>query len=374
MASRPPQQPAHQDPRAALADAKVIVVKIGSRSIMADEGARFQSMADQVMALRARGHTVIVVSSGAIALGFGRLGFDKRPKSIPHLQASAAVGQSALIRAYEEAFAKYQVPVAQVLLTHAGMTDRERYLNARAALDALLERGAVPIINENDTVSIDEIKFGDNDQLAAMVSTLVGADLLVLLTDVDGLLDADGKRVSVVRDLNEARALVRPDKSEVSLGGMASKLQAAERAVTRGLPMLIAPASDASILTKIVRGDDVGTLFLAGELPMASRKHWIAYTLKARGVLVVDDGAANAVTLLNRSLLAVGVQSVRGEFRAGDAVSVEASDGKEIARGLSQYDSRDLVKIVGKRSQQIEALLGHTVGDAVVHRDDLVVL
>lgn len=372
MASRPPQSSQH--PRAALADAKVIVVKIGSRSIMADEGARFQAVADQVMALRGRGHTVIVVSSGAIALGYGRLGFDKRPKAIPHLQASAAVGQSALIRAYEEAFAKYNVPVAQVLLTHAGMTDRERYLNARAALDALLERGAVPIINENDTVSIDEIKFGDNDQLAAMVATLIGADLLVLLTDVDGLLDRDGQRVGVVRDLEEARALVRPTKSEVSLGGMASKLQAAERAITRGLPMLIAPASDPEILIKIVRGEDVGTLFLAGEMPMASRKHWIAYTLKTRGVLEVDEGAARAVAQLNRSLLAIGVRGVRGEFRAGDAVAIEGVDGKEIARGLAQYDARDMRRIAGKHSHQIEDLVGHSVGDEVVHRDDLVVL
>ncbi len=372
MASRPPQS--SENPRAGLSEAKVIVVKIGSRSIMADEGARFQAVADQVMALRARGQTVIVVSSGAIALGYGRLGFEKRPKLIPHLQASAAVGQSALIRAYEEAFAKYQVPVAQVLLTHAGMTDRERYLNARAALDALLERGAVPIINENDTVSIDEIKFGDNDQLAAMVATLVGADLLVLLTDVDGLLDRDGKRVSVVRDLEEARQLVRPTKSEVSLGGMASKLQAAERAITRGLPMLIAPANDPEILVKVVRGDDVGTLFLAGEMPMASRKHWIAYTLKTRGVLEVDEGAARAVAQLNRSLLAIGVRGVRGDFRAGDAVAVEAPGGKEIARGLVQYDARDMRKIAGKHSHQIEDLVGHSVGDEVVHRDDLVVL
>lgn len=361
-------------PRAALADAKVIVVKIGSRSIIADDGARFQAVADQVMALRARGQTVIVVSSGAIALGFGRLGFDKRPKAIPHLQASAAVGQSALIRAYEEAFAKYNVPVAQVLLTHAGMTDRERYLNARAALDALLERGAVPIINENDTVSIDEIKFGDNDQLAAMVATLIGADLLVLLTDVDGLLDHEGNRVSVVRDLEQARALVRPTQSEVSLGGMASKLQAAERAITRGLPMLIAPASDPEILIKMSRGEDVGTLFLAGEVPLASRKHWIAYTLKTRGVIEVDEGAARAVSRLNRSLLAVGIVHVRGEFRVGEAVAIEGPDGKELARGLVKYDARELRRIAGKHSHQIEDLVGHSVGDEVVHRDDLVVL
>lgn len=361
-----------KDPRAALSGAKRIVVKIGSRAIT--QVGRFQTLADQIAALIKRGHTVVLVSSGAVALGSQRLGFSGRPKAVAQLQAAAAVGQPKLIVAYEQAFGVHGIAVAQVLLTHADMADRRRYLNIRRAIDALLETGAVTIINENDTVSTEEIEFGDNDQLAAMVAPLVGADLLVLLTDVEGLLDPDKQRISVVSDVEAVRRFIWQENNGVSLGGMASKVSAAERALLRGLPVVIALAADAQILTRIVDGDDVGTLFLPAGARLASRKYWIAYTLKMRGALVVDDGAARALREHKRSLLPAGITAVRGRFRVGDAVSVETEDGAAFARGLVRYDAGDVRKLLGARSGEIEARAGHYEGDEVVHRDDLVVL
>ncbi len=363
-------------PRAALSGARRIVVKIGSRAIVEGETGkgRFAQLAEQTARLIARGHTVVLVSSGAVAMGAERLRLSGRPSALPTLQAAAAVGQSRLIQAYEQAFAAHDLAVAQVLLTHAGMRDRTRYLNARHAIDALVELGAVPIINENDTVSTEEIEFGDNDQLAALVASLVGADLLVLLTDVDGLLDEDKQRVSLVRDVDDVRSWIWDEVSRVSLGGMASKVGAAERALQRGLPVAIAPAADKQVLTRLLEGEDVGTVFLPAGASMASRKYWIAYTLKMSGTLVIDDGAARALIERKRSLLPIGITAVRGQFRTGEAVSIERADGSEVARGLARYDARDVDKLVGARSEEIEQRLGHYGGDEIVHRDDLVVL
>jgi glutamate 5-kinase len=361
-----------QDPRAALAAAKRIVVKIGSRAITQD-GA-FQALADQIAELTRRGHTVVLVSSGAVAMGCRKLGIDTRPRALPQLQAAAAVGQPRLVVAYEQAFARHGITVAQLLLTHADMADRTRYLNVRHAIDALLDLRALPIINENDTVSTEELAFGDNDQLAAMVAPLMSADLLVLLTDVTGLLDAQKQRVSVVSDIAAVRAFLWQENNGVSLGGMASKLGAAERALQRGIPVAIAAAREENVLTRLVEGQDVGSLFLPAGAKLASRKHWIAYTLKARGVLVVDDGAARALVDHKRSLLPAGITAVRGNFRAGDAVSIERLDGTAFGRGLARYDADDVRKLLGARSDEIEARLGHHAGDEVVHRDDLVVL
>jgi glutamate 5-kinase len=359
-------------PRAALAAAKRIVVKIGSRAIVKD-GA-FSALADQIATLIKRGHTVVLVSSGAVAMGGRRLGLTSRPKALPQLQAAAAIGQPRLIVAYEQAFSGYGIAVAQILLTHAELADRKRYLNAQRAMDALIELGAVPIINENDTVSTEEIEFGDNDQLAAMVAPLVGADLLVLLTDVEGLLDADKKRVSVVPDVAAVRSMIWQENNGVSLGGMASKVGAAERALSRGLPVAIAGAAEPDVLRRLIDGDDVGTLFLPAGAKLASRKHWIAYTLKMRGSLVVDAGAERALAEHKRSLLPAGITAVRGRFRAGDAVSIERPDGTAFARGLVRYDARDVRRLLGARSDEIESRLGHHDGDEIVHRDDLVVL
>lgn len=364
-----------QNPREELLDARRVVVKIGTKSITAGDRGRFDDVARQVATVREQGRQVVVVSSGAIALGFPRLGLKARPTQMAELQASAATGQSRLMQAYEEAFAPYGIEVAQVLLTHDGITDRALYLNARAALDALLAHGCVPIINENDTIAVDEIRFGDNDQLAAMVATLVGADLLVLLTDVEGLLDAEGMRIDTVRDVEHVRGLVRPHTAGgLSLGGMESKLEAARRASLRGLPVMIADARVPDILPQVLGGADVGTLVLPQGSPLASRKHWIAYTLKPRGSVLVDPGAVRALVQRQSSLLPAGVLGVRGDFAQGDPISVLSPDGTEIARGLSRYGMHEVARLAGAKASEIAARIGHYAGDAVVHRDDLVLV
>ncbi len=365
---------AQTNPRQHLSEVKRVVVKIGTKSITGDSG-RFASMARQVAVQRAAGRQVVVVSSGAIALGFPRLGLKARPTQMAELQASAAAGQSRLMHAYEGAFAPHGIEVAQILLTHDGIADRGLYLNARAAIDALLEHGCVPIINENDTVAVDEIRFGDNDQLAAMVATLVGADLLLLLTDVEGLLDANGVRIPTVVDVEAVRGLVRPHEGGgVSLGGMESKLEAARRASLRGLPVVMADARDPDVLGRVLGAEDVGTLVLPQGSPLASRKHWIAYTLKTRGVVLVDAGAVRAVRERQSSLLPAGVIGVRGDFSQGDPIGVFSQSGEEVARGLSRYAMVDVARLAGAKASEIEARLGHYAGDAIIHRDDLVVL
>jgi glutamate 5-kinase len=363
------------NPREELGEARRLVVKIGTKSITAGDRGRFDDVARQVAALRASGRQVVIVSSGAIALGFARLGLKARPTQMAELQASAAAGQSRLMHAYEEAFAPHGIPVAQVLLSHDDFTRRDVYLNARAALDALLSLGCVPIINENDTIAVDEIRFGDNDQLAAMVSALVGADLLVLLTDVEGLLDADNARIRTVPDVASVQGLVRPHMAGgLSLGGMESKLDAAKRASLRGVPVMIADARNPSILTSIVGGEDVGTLVLPHGSPLASRKHWIAYTLKPKGSIAIDAGAVRALLERQASLLPVGVTGASGAFGQGDPVNIVGPDGREIARGISNYTLHEVVRLAGARASEIATRLGHSHGDAVVHRDHLVVM
>ena len=346
-------------------------MKIGSRSLAADD-ARFGALAAQIAAQCSAGRALVLVSSGAIAMGIARLGLEQRPKAIAKLQAAAAAGQSRLMRAWEDAFAPHAQNVAQVLLTHADLADRDRYLNARAAIDALLELGAVPVINENDTVAVEEIRFGDNDQLAAMVATLVGADLLLLLTDVEGLLDDAGRRVPIVTGDQDVEALIRPVTSDVGVGGMRSKIEAARRATRRGVPVLIGDARDDAVLERVLDGADLGTLFLPHGAGLASRKHWIAYTLKPRGTILVDEGAARAVAAHKRSLLPAGVVGVRGDFDPGDAVCIVGPDGREIARGLARYGTRDVARLAGARTAEIEVRIGRYGGDEIVHRDDMV--
>lgn len=353
--------------RDALRDAGTIVVKVGS-SALTDPSA-FERVAKQLA--EQRGVRSVLVSSGAIALGRRRLGMAQRPRDMPRLQAAAAAGQSLLVRRWEEAFEPFGVPVAQVLLTHADLTDRDRYLNARRALEALLELGVVPIINENDTVAVEEIRFGDNDQLAAMVATLVGADLLVLLTDVEGLLDGDA-RVSVIDDPKTAEGLVRPSgNASEGRGGMASKLDAAVRATKRGVPVVIASSHDPAVLGNVLAGADVGTLVLPQGVKLASRKHWIAYTLRPRGDVLIDAGAVRALKK-GASLLAAGVVGVRGEMEPGDAVRLVGPDG-EVGRGLVRYGTMDVARLAGAQTEEIDARLGRSASGVVVHRDDLVV-
>jgi glutamate 5-kinase len=356
--------------RQALRRSRRVVVKIGSKSLSGDAWERLA--VDVAAALgrptRDKGRRVVLVSSGAIALGFAKLGLRTRPKDMKWLQAAAAAGQSLLMQRYEDAFGKLGLLVAQVLLTHADLADRARANNAREALGALLEAGAIPVINENDAVAVDEIRFGDNDQLAAMVSPLVGADLLILLSDVEGLLDHERRLVPFVRSVaREARPLAGASASGVGTGGMVSKVEAARRATLGGTSVVIASAREPDVIARVLAGETIGTLFPAVVQRISARKHWIAYTLRPRGAVIVDRGAAQAVVEHNRSALAVGVLGVRGAFAPGDAVSVVDAEGVEIARGLVRLSATDVARLAGRRPDD---------GDEVVvlHRDDLVVL
>lgn len=349
-----------------LARAARIVVKIGSSALGAEDAVA--SLAADVVALRAKKKSVVIVSSGAIALGLSKLGYKTRPKEIAKLQAAAAAGQSRLMHAYETAFGREGVSVAQVLLTHADLADRTRANNARAALAELLDADAVPVLNENDSVAVEEIKFGDNDQLAALVVPLVSAELLVLLSDVDGVLDHDGERVPIVEDARAADAFVKPSKkkSAVGTGGMTSKIEAARRATLAGAHAVIADARTPNVLRRISAGEDVGTLFLPSKKRLSARRYWIAFTLRPRGDLVLDAGAAAAVKRANKSVLAVGVLGVRGDFRAGDAVRVIGPDGVEIGRGLARTNAQSALQTAGRKSDDDD-------DGVLVHRDELVV-
>jgi glutamate 5-kinase len=357
------------DVRAAVARARRVVVKIGSRTLAAG-GHVFDSIATAIAAHE--GTVFVVVSSGAIALGMKKLGYRARPKEMAKLQAAAAAGQSLLMRVYEEAFEARGIAVAQVLLTHADLADRVRSNNARAALGALFDARAVPILNENDSVAVDEIRFGDNDQLAAMVAPLVDADLMVLLSDVDGLLDGEGRRVPVVRDVvADALPHIRRSTSAVGTGGMASKVEAARRATLGGANVVVADARLADTLARVLAGDDVGTLFVASPERLSAKKHWIAFTLRPRGEVVLDRGAADAVRAKGKSVLSIGVLGVRGDFRAGDAVRLVDAEGREVARGLARCSAADAAMAAGKPREELpEELAGLAV---LVHADELVV-
>lgn len=365
------------DPREAIARAKRVVVKIGSSTLAREEDAHAR-LARQIRVLRDAGKRVVLVSSGAIALGYKKLGYRSRPKEIAKLQAAASAGQSLLMRAYEEAFDREKIAVAQVLLTHADLADRVRANNARAALAELLDAGAVPILNENDAVAVEEIKFGDNDELSAMVTPLVAADVLVLLSDVSGLLDGEGARVPIVRDVaTEALPLVQKKRSEVGTGGMASKLEAARRATLAGAHVVIADAAKKDVLSRIFSGEDEGTLFVAATRRLSAKKHWIAFTLRPRGSILLDAGAATAVQGKGTSVLAVGVAGVRGDFRVGDSVRLLAPNGDEIGRGLARRSSTDAVLVAGVRPDVGRPRSARRAdGDdenVLVHRDELVV-
>lgn len=366
--------PAPSDRAALLGDVRRLVVKIGSTVLASDPGS-FARIAQDVARARERGVSCVLVSSGAIALGLPAIGCEKRPTSIPLLQAAAAAGQPELMRRWQKAFARHGAPVAQVLLTHADLADRRRYLNARRSLEALLERGVVPVINENDTVAVDEIRFGDNDQLAAMITSLVGADLLILLSDVEGLRDRGGARVGLVRDVTgEALPLVEPPKRPgLGSGGMTSKLESARRAGLYGVRVVIAPGLSKAPIERVLAGQDVGTLVLppAGRLP--SRKHWIGFTLRPRGALIVDDGAVRALRA-GKSLLPAGVVEVEGDFEVGDPIAVRGRDGADVARGLSAYGAAEVTQIRGLHTRDITRRLGYESGGEVIHRDDLVLV
>lgn len=365
--------------------ATTVVVKVGTRVLTKPGGGldleRIDLLAQDLHEAMATGRRVVLVSSGAVGAGMGRLGLDTRPTDLAQLQAVAAAGQSLLIEAYERSLHKYGRHVGQVLLTAEDLDHRQRYLNARNTILALLEYGVLPIINENDTVSVYELQttFGDNDRLAAIVTNLIQAPLLVLLSDVEGLCDGEPgqpgvKVLPTVEHLGpEILALARDAKTGLGKGGMASKLEAARQATGSGENVIIASGRTPGILGEILKGRRVGTAFLAKGQAVAARKRWIGYTVQPRGKLVVDAGARRAVEYNGSSLLAIGVVKVNGHFGKGDVVAVCDGEAQEFARGLSNYSSDDIRRIRGLKTGEISGVLGHCPYEEIVHRDNLLV-
>jgi glutamate 5-kinase len=371
--------------REILKNVKRLVIKVGSRVITdADNGldpAVIGRLAAEVAGVRAAGREVIIVSSGAVAAGRKELGSGLKPRTIPQKQAAAAVGQSRLMHAYEEAFAVSGHKVAQILLTRDDLADRQRFLNARATLDTLLDCGIIPIINENDTVVVEEIKFGDNDNLSALVTNLIEAHLLVIMTDIQGLYDKDPRTNPDARLIPLVRNITRDLEraaggagSAVGTGGMATKLAAAKKVGRSGVPSIIIDGRKPGLLERVLAGEELGTLFLAAREVLNRRKHWIAYTSRPRGRITVDGGAAEVLHQHGRSLLPSGVLRVEGEFERGTCVRVCGPDGAEFARGITDYSWREIGKILGCKSSEIEQILGYRYGDEIIHRDNLVIL
>lgn len=364
--------------------AHTIIVKVGTRVLTTPRGAlnqeRVASLAEELHQVVSAGRKVALVTSGAVGAGMGQLGLTKRPANLAELQAVAAVGQSHLIEVYDRALRGHGRHAAQLLLTAEDLDDRTRYLNVRNTILKLFEFGAVPIINENDTVSVDELMttFGDNDRLAAMVTNLVRAPLLVLLSDVEGLYDGDpaapgAKLIHTVARLDQqTMGLVCDRATGLSKGGMASKLEAARLATTAGENVIIASGREPGTLARILNGELVGTLVLAQGQSMGAWKRWLGYTAQPRGKIQVDDGARRAVEKQGRSLLAAGVVNATGSFKKGDVVALEDSFGQQFARGLTNYSTDDVMRIKGLKSEQIAQALGHCPYDEVIHRDNMV--
>ena len=367
------------------ASSTTVVVKVGTRVLTGADGLlcekRIAALAEELCRAWDAGRKVILVSSGAVGAGMGRLGLAKRPVDLAQLQAVAAVGQSRLVETYERALRTHGRHAGQVLLTAEDVNDRQRYLNVRNTILALLEYGAVPIVNENDTVSVAELQttFGDNDQLAAIVTNLVGAPLLVVLSDVAGLFDGHPDRPesklmpTVTRIDDRVTALVQDTTQQTSKGGMSSKLLAAKKVTTSGGNVIIAGGRSENVLARIFAGEEVGTLFLAQGKSVTPWKRWIGFTVQPRGRLVVDAGARQAVESRGRSLLAIGVRDATGEFEKGDVVALCDEAGKEFARGLTNYSSREVRLIKGTRTERIAEALGHCPYEEVVHRNNMVV-
>jgi glutamate 5-kinase len=369
-----------------LAKSKCLVVKVGS-SLVTNEGQGLDTQAiahwaDQIARLKQLGKQVVLVSSGAIAEGMQRLGWKKRPHAVHELQAAAAVGQMGLVQVYETCFRKHDLHTAQVLLTHEDLADRKRYLNARSTLRTLLALNVIPIINENDTVVTDEIKFGDNDTLGALVTNLIEADALVIMTDQQGLFSADPRKDPNARLIQEARAgdaelekMAGGAGSAIGRGGMLTKVLAAKRAGRSGAHTVIAWGREPDVLVRLAGGEPIGTQLIADETnKIAARKKWLADHLQVRGKLVLDDGAVRALKEEGKSLLPIGVQDVAGEFERGEAVTCIDAEGREIARGLVNYSAQETRKILKKPSSQIESILGYVDESELIHRDSLVLL
>jgi len=379
---------AGDEQRRQLKSARRVVVKLGTRVLSSDGGGvsheRLAGLAAEAEALRERGVELVVVTSGAIGAGAAALGLPRRPTDIPTEQAAASVGQGLLMHAYASAFGARGITVGQVLLTQSDLRDRQRYINARNALEALLARGVVPVVNENDAVAVDELqfgsRFGDNDTLSALVASLVGADVLVILTDQEGLLSsdpkvaADAQRISLVTDIDAVESLAGGAGHEHAKGGMETKIKAARVVTSCGIPLVITEGRRAeSPVISVLSGEDVGTLFAPSEGRLSARRRWMAFALEARGRLVVDAGAARALRDGKKSLLPSGVLSAEGVFQGGDMVTVVTESGEEIGRGITSYSSDEVARIAGAKTSEIETILGYKYRDEVIHRDDLAV-
>lgn len=361
-----------------------VVIKIGSGVISTAAGLendRVAAISEDVCQLLKRGLEVIVVSSGAVAAGKGQLGIVGRPQTIPQKQAAAAIGQTRIIRKYQETFQDHQYNVAQVLLTRDDLSNRRRYLNARNTVMTLLEYGVTPIVNENDTVVVEEIRFGDNDNLSALVASLVEADLLVILSDVDGFYDRDpstdplARLIPVVERVTpEIEAMGGGSHGVLGTGGMGSKLKAAKRAALSGIGTLIVNGRSPHIITRVFDGEEIGTYVLPAQCKLTAKKHWIAFSKKPRGKLFIDEGGQRAVIRGGKSLLPAGIFGVDGGFERGDAVRLCDRDGKEFARGIISYSLAETLQIMGKQCAEIEKILGYKYRDEVICRDDLVLL
>lgn len=368
-----------------LLNAKRWVIKVGS-SLVTDNGrvlnlAAIDHWADQIAALQKLGKEIVLVSSGAVAEGMRRLGWKKRPHALHELQAAAAVGQMGLVQAYESSFQRHNIHTAQILLTHEEIKNRQQYLNAKSTLRTLITLGVIPVINENDTVATEEIKLGDNDNLAAMVANLVEADLLVILTDQEGLYDKDPrthKDAQLIRrtsaDDQGLDAMAGGSPGEFGRGGMVTKIQAARRAARSGTMTIIASGRQDKVLQCLAQGDGLGTLLIPEQKPLAARKQWLAGQLQVRGKLVLDQGAVKVLRTEGKSLLPVGVKLVEGDFRRGDLVVCVGPDGSEVARGLVNYDALETARIMGKATREIESILGYIDEPELIHRDDLVLV
>jgi glutamate 5-kinase len=367
-----------------LSTARRWVVKIGS-SLVTNQGrglnrSFIESLVEQVIALHQAGSEVVLVSSGAVAEGVVRLGWKRRPHSVHQLQAAAAVGQMGLVQAYETCFQAHGLHTAQVLLTHEDISGRQRYLNARSTLRTLLALGVVPVINENDTVAVEEIQFGDNDRLGGLVSNLVEADVLVILTDQAGLMDKDPRLHADAKLIAEAAAgdptleAVAGEGGSLGRGGMCTKLAAANLAARSGTATVIVSGHEQQVLQRIQAGDPLGTRLWPAQKPLGARKRWLAGQLQPKGEVLLDAGAAQVLTQSGRSLLSVGVTGVRGLFRRGELVSCVDPTGREVARGLVNYSSEETARLAGVPSEQIESVLGYVDEAELIHRDNLVLI
>ncbi len=367
------------------AQARRLVVKVGS-SLVTNEGqgldhAALARWAEQIAELKRLGKDVVLVSSGAVAEGMQRLGWKRRPKALHELQAAAAVGQMGLVEAYESCFRRHGMHTAQILLTHEDLADRKRYLNARSTLRTLLDLGVIPVINENDTVATDEIRFGDNDTLAALVTNLIEADALVILTDQPGLYTRDPRRYADAQLIGEARAgdsalekMAGGVGSHIGSGGMLTKVLAAKRAARSGAGTIIASGREENVLVRLACGEAIGTQLTAETLTLAARKQWLADHLQVRGKLKLDAGAVRALKTDGKSLLPIGVFESSGEFERGEVVGCVDTEGREIARGLVNYNSAETRKILKAPSHEIESRLGYIDEPELIHRDNLVLL